>query len=207
MNAYQNLKALLSKHYVLMALFVVDSLYDGFSLSKILAFVIIAHFQASHVGYEDSDYNFLHAYGWYFALLFVVALFAPKDILSSYPILKNYFVDPVSSRVTFWLPIHKFSAISDFPEVTLLVFSLLIMFFPVATAIYVYKLSKKDQAFHYGLIFQGETRGNKFVVNLVWIYLTTLSLFLSVPGRMISPRGLLDRDTFLDNEGSCVYVN
>jgi hypothetical protein len=77
-------------------------------------------------------YPFFRTYGWYFALSLVAALFTPKDILTSHPILKEYFVDPVSSLVPVWLPMYKFSALSDFPEVILFTTSLLVAAFPVA---------------------------------------------------------------------------
>jgi hypothetical protein len=197
-NSLQNLKAGLSKlslaDYGFMALVIVVSLVDDISLPSMLIIIFIMYEDATH---KELDRAFPHAYGWYFALSLVAALFTPKDILASYPILGNYFVDPVSSLVTAWLPIHKFSALSDFPEVTLLVFSLLVVFFPVVTAIYVYTLSKRYQAFHYGLIFQDAPRGNKFLVNLMWVYLMTLGVFLYIPKYMVSLHDLPNQDWFM----------
>ncbi|MDR1276254.1 MAG: hypothetical protein LBL72_07745 [Candidatus Accumulibacter sp.] len=212
MNAYRNLKAQLSKLsftdfgcMALLAVFIY--LDDDFSLPTALIVGILIMYNWADYKDKKLDYSFPRAYGWYFELSLVVALFVPKDILSSCPILKDYFVDPVSSLVAFWLPIHEFAEMSDFPEVTLFVFSLLVALFPVVTAIYVHALSKKDRAFHYGLILPDAPRGNKILVNLMWIYLMTLGMFLYFPEIMVSLHGLPDRVGIVDKAFTSMFVS
>jgi hypothetical protein len=52
-------------------------------------------------------------------------LTTPDDLLTSFPFLADYFVDPISSFVSFFVPIQRWANLSDFPEVTRLTLALL----------------------------------------------------------------------------------
>jgi hypothetical protein len=202
MNWPRNLKAALLKlslaDYSVIAFIVVLNLVDGLHLFITLATVVTMYNRLAHKNKEsDNELPCASAYTLYFALSFAAALLTPSDILTSYPILKNYFADPLASLVSFWLPIHKISTISDFPEVTLLVFSLLVIFFPVVTAIYVYARSKKYRLFYGLLLFKEMPRGKKFVVNLIWVYVIIFCL-LFLPGELVSRYDLQHSDDLLD---------
>ncbi|MDR1276244.1 MAG: hypothetical protein LBL72_07695 [Candidatus Accumulibacter sp.] len=85
---------------------------------------------------KKSHLAYLRAYGWYFALSLVAALIAPDDILASFPFLADYFVDPVSSSVSFLVPIQRWAELSKFPEVTRLTLALLCVTYPIVTLHY-----------------------------------------------------------------------
>ena len=73
---------------------------------------------------KKASRGFVHTW-WCLILSFTVALIAPEDILSSFPFLADYFVNPVSSLVSFVFSIQLWAAFSGFPEVTSLVFAML----------------------------------------------------------------------------------
>lgn len=83
-------------------------------------------------------------YGWYLALGVIVALFTPEDILSSYPFLAEYFVDPIAMLPQSFLDIPKWAAYSRFPEVTRFTFALLVFVFP-ATVVFYCREIREDQ--------------------------------------------------------------
>ena len=99
---------------------------------------------------------FFQVYGWYFALGMIAALTAPDDILSSYPFLAEYFVDPIAILTESFLDIPKWAAYSRFPEVTRFTFALLAFAFPATVVLYCYKgssVAKKQKIQKQGFEF------------------------------------------------------
>lgn len=81
------------------------------------------------------------AYGWYLVIGLMLALLAPRDILSRVPLL-----DALVGGVAEVIPaVDRFPRVSSFPEVTRLFFAAMWVLFPVATLWFAWRLPVRPQ--------------------------------------------------------------